>query len=92
MARLRFDEDDLVITPLLVTRHFGPTELQFSRRDTKAIRLSTGIFAVRVSVIRSDGTEVAPYFKLTRRDPVRQALRQRGWPVVEDRWQLGYRS
>jgi hypothetical protein len=92
MARLRFDQDCLVITPLLKTRYFGPTEMQFSRRDTTAVRLSTGIFAVRVSVIRSDGKELEPYFKLMSRGPVRQALRQRDWPVVEDRWQLGYRS
>ena len=92
MARLEFDENELVIWSSAVPRYFGPNELRVSRHDTKAIRLSTGIFAVRVSVIRSDGIEARPCFLVLRRGPVRQALRDRGWPVVEDYWKFGRRS
>jgi len=86
MARLEFDENDLAIWSSAVPKYFGPGELRVARRDTKAIRLSTGVLAVRVSVIRPDGNEAEPYFTVLRRGPLRQALHQRGWPVVEDRW------
>ena len=92
MARLRIDEGCLVISPLGVPRYFGPTEIRVSRSETNAIRLSTGIFAVRVSVIWSDGKEVEPYFTVKRRGLVRQALQERGWPVVEDHWWFGFRG
>jgi hypothetical protein len=92
MARLQFDEHDLVIWSSAVPRYFGPNELRVSRRDTKALRLSTGFLAVRVSVIRLDGTELRPAFTVFKRGPVRQALQERGWPVVEDRGKYGRRS
>jgi len=90
MAHLEFDENDLAIWSSAVPEYFGPDELRVARDRTKAVRLSTGFLGVRVSVIRLDGTELKPYFAALRRGPVRQALHERGWPVVEDRWKFGW--
>jgi len=62
MGRLEFDSDDLVIRSTNIARRLGIGEVRTRKADTKAIRLSTGVLAVRVSVVRSDGTELEPYF------------------------------
>jgi hypothetical protein len=92
MARLQFDGEHLLIRPTSLPYALGLQEVRASKADTKAIRLSTGILAVRVSVIRSDGTEAEPYFTVMTRGRVRKALEERGWPVVEDRWKFGPHS
>lgn len=92
MAKLEFDTDELIIRPASVAKRLGLHEVRASRRETKAIRLSTGVLAVRVSVIQMDGMEVEPYFTVMRRRPVRNALEEQAWPVVEDRWKFGRRS
>jgi hypothetical protein len=92
MARLEFDNNNLVIRPTAAAKLVRLGEVKAAKADTQAIRLSTGILAVRVSVIRSDGVEVEPYFTVMRRGRVRKALEERGWPVVEDHWKFGRRS
>ena len=55
-----FDADELTIRPTSLAKSFGIGEVRTTRPETKAIRLSTGVLAVRVSVIRSDGIEIEP--------------------------------
>jgi hypothetical protein len=42
-----------------------------------------------VSVIRSDQTELEPYFAAMRRGAVRKAVQDRSWPATEDHWKFG---
>jgi hypothetical protein len=88
-ARLEFDRDQLVIRSKKFSKRLGLGDVSVRREACNAVRLSTGILAVRVSVIDRDGIEIEPYFTATRRGPVRRALQARGWPVIEDRWRFG---
>lgn len=91
-ATLRFNADVLRVEPGRLASTFGLTPVAATRVSAEAIRLSTGIFRVRVSVIGEDGIEVEPYFTATSRTGIRRALLERGWQVVEDRWDLKRRS
>jgi hypothetical protein len=51
----------------------------------RAIRLSTGLFATRVQIVRRDGKVEPIYFGSLGRKVVRNELLRRGWPV-EERW------
>jgi hypothetical protein len=90
-ARLEFDAEHLAIKAKALAKALGLREVRAARATTQAIRLSTGVLAVRVSVIQHAGTEVEPYFATMSRRRVRQALVARGWPVVEDRWRFARR-
>ncbi len=89
---LEFDERELSIRGVGLAKWIGLRGVRASRGETQAIRLSTGALAVRVSIIRADGTEVEPYFAASQRGRVRQALIERNWPIVEDRWNFGLRG
>lgn len=88
-ARLDIGDEDLVIRASPVARKLGLSDVIAIRSETKGTRLSTGALAVRVSVIRSDGTEVEPYFAAAGRARIRTALHERGWPIIEDHWKFG---
>lgn len=64
---------------------FGES-VEVRRSDVEGVRLSTGILATRVAVVGRDGAESDVYFAALRRSPVRKALNERGWPVVESRF------
>ena len=91
-ARLEVGDDLLVIRATRLATVVGLHDVQAQKAETKAVRLSTGVLAVRVSVIRADGVELEPYFTAMSRGPIRRALLARGWPVVEDKWRFGLRS
>jgi len=75
-GHLDFDEDRLRIWG------FGML-VDVGRASVRAVRLSTGILATRVTVIGDDGVESDVYFAALRRGTVRRALREHGWDVIE---------
>jgi hypothetical protein len=80
MGRLEIGDNDLAIYGTAIARRVALGEVRVTRDGTNAVRLSTGVLAVRVSIIGSDGTELEPYFAALARRRVREALRDRGWP------------
>jgi hypothetical protein len=54
-AELEFDSDYLVIRPVRLAKRLGLKDVAARRSDTKAIRLSTGVLGVRVSVVQASG-------------------------------------
>ena len=77
-GHLEFDDEQL--------RMWGFGKAVAVRREAiRGVRLSTGILATRVSVVYLDGSESNVYFAALGRGPVRQALQERGWPVIDER-------
>lgn len=58
-------------------------DLRVVKGAVKGIKLSAGILASRVSVVWADGSLADVYFAALGRRAIRDALRQRGWPVIE---------
>jgi hypothetical protein len=57
--------------------------LRVAKGAVKCIKLSAGILASRVSVVWPDDSLADVYFAALGRRAIREALRQRGWPVIE---------
>jgi|JI10StandDraft_1071094.scaffolds.fasta_scaffold588276_1 hypothetical protein len=85
MGRLAFDEQRLVISGVGPAATAGTVDML--RQEVAAVRLSTGVLAVRVSVIDLNGNALVPFFTAVSRRRIRMALRDRTW-VVEDTYLL----
>ena len=68
-------------------RPFPVSVVDRLRQEVAAVRLSTGVLAVRVSVIDLNGNALVPFFTAVSRRRIRMALRDRTW-VVEDTYLL----
>lgn len=75
-GHLEFDADELRIWGLGM-------EVRAKRNQVEGVRLSRGFLATRVRVVFLDGSTSDVYFAALGRGAVRDALRLRGWKVLE---------
>jgi hypothetical protein len=78
-GRLAFDETRLRIWGL-------GASVDVARQDVEAVRFSPMFpFGTAVSVVLLDDSESRVYFAALSSEPIRAALRARGWSIFEDR-------